>query len=158
QNGSVIFLGKLIITARTGLRQTETTYEFDPGKLFSHGLQLNAKGGFDFDTAADPYIDVPLDKLTRRSVVTAYSACPLLYVLGPTPIAAYLYHFRQELKAHAGVIIGMLAACVFLILVSTTLPYNHGPDETGHMWSGAWYLTHTLPPSMASPIYYDAYW
>lgn len=158
QDGSVTFAGTLMIVARSGFRQLEATYDFDPGKLFSNALHLNQKGGFDFNIAADPYIDVPLDKLKRRSVTTAYSACPLLYLLGPICIAAYLYRFRQDLTAHPGVILGMAAVCLFLGLIAATLPYNHGPDEAGHMSSGQWYLTHTLPPSMAAPIYYDAHW
>jgi hypothetical protein len=52
----------------------------------------------------------------------------------------------------------MFAVCVSLGLIAVTLPYNHGPDEATHIWSGQWYLTHTLPPSMAAPIYYDSYW
>ena len=53
----------------------------------------------------------------------------------------------------------MCAVCVFIGLLAATLPYNHGPDESAHIWSGeAGNLADTLPPSMASPIYYDPYW
>lgn len=158
QDGSVAFAGTLTVIAHSGFRQLETTYGFDPGKLFHHALQLNHNGGFDFQFAQDPYIDVPIDNLDRLSVREAYSACPLLYLLGPICIAAYLYRFRQDLTAHLGVTLGMCAVCVFIGLLAATLPYNHGPDESAHIWSGQWYLAHTLPPSMASPIYYDPYW
>ena len=158
QDGSVGFAGTLTIVTRGGLGELETTYRFDPGKLFSHALRLNQNGGFDFKYAQDPFIDVPIDNLDRLSVHTVYSACPILYLLGPICIAAYLYRFRRDLTAHLGVTLGMCAVCVFIGLLAATLPYNHGPDESAHIWSGQWYLTHTLPPSMASPIYYDAYW
>jgi len=52
----------------------------------------------------------------------------------------------------------MLCVCIFLSFLAFTLPYNHGPDEESHIFSGQWYLTHLSPPSMASPVFYDAYW
>ena len=158
RDGSVAFPGRLIIIARSGLRQLETTYDFDPAKLLTNAWRPNQKGGFDFTFADDPYIDVRLDKLTRQSVKTIYSICPILYLLGPICIAAYLYRSRQDLAAHSGLTLGMLSVCVSLGLIAVTLPYNHGPDEASHIWSGQWYLTHAIPPSMAAPIHYDNYW
>ena len=158
EDGSITFAGKLTIIARSGLRQLETTYDFDPAKLFRNAVSPNQKGGFDFHIADDPYIDVPLDKLNRQSVKTVYSALPILYLLGPICIAVYLYRFRQDLTAHLGLTLGILSICVCQGLIAVTLPFNHGPDEAGHIWSGQWYLTHTLPPSLAAPIWYDAHW
>lgn len=157
-DGSVGFLGKLMTITRTGLRQEVATYRFDPALLTTHGLRRNPQGAFEFVAADDPYVDVPLSVLPLESVSTAYSLCPVLYVLGPLLFVLFLYRIRRDLAAHRFLVLGMLCVCIFLLFVALTLPYNHGPDEESHIFSGQWYLTHMLPPSMASPVFYDAYW
>jgi len=157
-DGTVAFPGRLTVVTRTGLRQVAATYRFDPALLTTHGLRRNPQGAFTFVAADDPYIDVLLRALPLESVSTAYSICPVLYVLGPILFALFLYRIRRDLAAHRSLVLGMFCVCMFLSFLALTLPYNHGPDEETHIFSGQWYLTHLWPPSIASPVFYDAYW
>jgi hypothetical protein len=92
-----------------------------------------------------------------ESISTAYSLCPVLYVLGPILLALFLYKIRRELAEHRFPVLVMLCVCIFLSFLALTLPYNHGPDEESHVYSGLWYLTHLSPPSMASPMFYNGW-
>ena len=157
-DGTVTFPGKLTLITRTDLREVTSIYRFDPAVLPMHGFKRDPQGALAFVAADDPYVDVQLRTLPLVSASTAYSLCPVLFVLGPILLALFLYKIRRYLAAHRFLAIGMLCVCIFLALLAFTLPYNHGPDEESHIFSGQWYLTHLLPPSMASPVYYDNYW
>lgn len=156
-DGRVVFLGRLTVVTRSDLRQFTSTYRLDPSLATFHGLRPD-QGAFAFVAADDPYVDVALSALPLESVSTAYSLCPVLYVLGPILFALFLYKTRHYLGAYRFLVLGMVCVCIFLSLLALTLPYNHGPDEESHIFSGQWYLTHLLPPSMASPVFYDGYW
>ena len=157
-DGKITFSGTLTTIARTGLRQVSTTYRFDPALLFTHGLRRTPQGDWEFRAADDPYVDVPLRNLTPEEVSSALTLCPLLFIAGPILLAAFLHRGRRNLAAHRVLVLGMICVCGFALLLALTMPYNHGPDEESHIFSGEWYLTHLTPPSMASPVFYDAYW
>lgn len=47
---------------------------------------------------------------------------------------------------------------VLLIVFICYLPFNHGPDEYTHIFSGSWYINHFFPPNTDSKIWLEPYY
>jgi hypothetical protein len=156
-DGRIHFPGALTTITRSGLRQVTTNYRFEQKSLATHDLRLDAEDAFNYVAEDDPYIDMTLSGLPVESVSTAYSVVPVLYVLGPILLVFFLYKIRRYLVEYRFTVAVVLCAFLFLTFVDLTLPYNHGPDEESHVYSGEWYLTHLAPPSMAYPVFYNGW-
>ena len=158
-DGAFSFRRTLAVRTRSGLEETTTIYQFDPERhALLNGLHTHPGGGFAFLASDDPNIDVQVLALPVESTTTAFSILPVLLVFGPILSALFLYRIRRYLAAHRFLVLGMLCVCIALAFLALSLPYNHGPDELSHLFSGQWYLTHLVPPSIDSPVFYDIVW
>jgi hypothetical protein len=158
KSGTVKFLGVLYKREHSGLSVTTTTYALDPSRLFTHGMLLQPDGTYVFDINDDPYVDIPLSALALTTVNTAWSFVPVGLFIALPALIIWIYRMRGEFTAHTPFFLSVLCLGMFVSFLALTLPFNHGPDEIAHVLAGKWYLDHLLPPSMADPIFYDAYW
>lgn len=155
KSGTVAFRGILYKIEYSGLSVITTTYAFDPTRLFTHGMRLQADGTYIFDINDDPYVDIPLAALPVRSVNTALSFAIFGFLIAVPALAIFLYRVRGEFVANPAFFLAALCVGMFVSFLAVTLPFNHGPDEFAHVLAGRWYLDHILPPSMSDPVFYD---
>jgi hypothetical protein len=156
--GTVRF-GNTLTTQRLSLFHKDIrTYAFDPTRIPMNGVTVDADGRLHFSAEADPYLDVTLSQLplVEEQRLGSWVLPVLIVILLAFPFL--LYSWYATLRRHYLLVMAAAAFCCLVAMLAVGLPLHHGPDETLHVASGAWYVDHVFPPSVGDPsVYYDSF-
>lgn len=112
----------------------------------------------------DSFIDIDLNKSEKLQIkeefnyVTLFLLALILFLLFKQKGVNDYINLMKTYKIVHSENLYVYFYYILLFFIVLNLPFNHGPDEYTHMFSGSWYFDNILPPNDKSIIWYESHY